>query len=391
MDIKAKVYKWLEEGVSKAQIARNLNLKISTFKYRLEQWVENEGFVIPSAKPKEVKPVEVKEAIQKDRRIKTLTEKERVRNKKYKELLVEVEDLEKQSVAVKALHKNPKRFAIKKSTRKGTSEATLIALFSDWHIEEQVTKEATSGLGFYNLEVSADRAKQCFSRLLRLVEIEQQNVAINTLVIGLLGDFISGDIHEDTSKSALLEPAHAIVRARNYINSGIRFLLENSDLNIKVVCHTGNHGRKDKNQLIANEAGNSLEYLMYHFLSADFANEKRVEFNIPEGYHSYLDVYGYTVRFHHGHAIRYGGGVGGITIPVNKAIAGWNEGRKADIDCFGHFHQALDGEVFICNGSMIGYNAYALFIKARFQEPKQMVFGIHSRVGKFVTRPILFK
>jgi len=393
--IQKKVYKWLSEGVPKAQIAQRLKLPVSTFKARLDMWVRKDEFILPPTPEKVLKPPmpqSAKEAIKSDRKIQGLTEKEKVTKKKYKALLAEVGILETERQAITGLHKNPKRFVVKKSLPSKKAEATYVGIFSDWHIEEEVNFEQTSGLSEYNLDISKARASQCFSRFLRLVEIEQQNTPINTAVLALLGDFISGDIHEDTSKSALLEPTFAIVRARDYISSGIHYLLENSDLTLKIVCHTGNHGRKGMGQLIANEAGNSLEYLMYHFLAAEFANEERVEFNIPEGYHSYLTLYdNYVIRFHHGHAIRYGGGVGGITVPVYKALANWNDGRKADIDCFGHFHQAFDGETFICNGSMIGYNAYGLYIKAKFQEPKQMCFAVHSRLGKILTRPILFR
>jgi hypothetical protein len=91
-----------------------------------------------------------------------------------------------------------------------------------------------------------------------------------------------------------------------------------------------------------------------------------------------------------GARIRYGGGVGGLTIPANKAITQWNRLKHADFDCFGHFHQAFDGGTFISNGSMIGYNAYAISIKAAYEEPVQMLFGIHSKLGKYITRSIKF-
>lgn len=331
------------------------------------------------------------EAVAKDKTVKRLSENERVTKKKYKLILEENERLEELVQGVHELSAQKTQIVIKPKSKSG-GEATMFAVASDWHIEEEVTLDQTSGLSEYDLNISKSRSEQFFQVALHLTEIERQHTDVNTLVVCLLGDFISSDIHEDTSKSALLEPIHAIKRCREYLDAGIRYLLENSDLNLKFVCHSGNHGRKDKGQLIANEAGNSLEYLMYHFLASDFRNEKRVEFMIPEGYHSYMRLYdNYTVRFHHGHAIRYGGGVGGITIPVNKAISAWNDGRKADLDVFGHFHQAFDGQNFICNGSMIGYSAYGLFVKGRYQRPQQMFFGIHNEHGKFVTRPILFE
>ena len=86
-----------------------------------------------------------------------------------------------------------------------------------------------------------------------------------------------------------------------------------------------------------------------------------------------------------------GGGVGGIYIPTNKAIGQWNKGRNVDLDVFGHFHQARDGGNFICNGSIIGYNAFAVSIKADFEAPRQQLFLIDSKHGRTCTWPILMK
>jgi hypothetical protein len=266
----------------------------------------------------------------------------------------------------------------------------MIALASDWHVEESVEPDAVNGLNFYNLEESKRRATKYFQVLLRLVQIEQKETNVNHLIVGLLGDFISGDIHEDIAKSVLLESTHALIRCQEYLVSGIDYLIENSDLKLTMVCHSGNHGRKDKEQMIANEAGNSMEYMMYHMLKIHYRGNDRVTFIIPESYHSYVTVYDKVIRFHHGHAVRYGGGVGGLTIPVNKAIAQWNRAKKADIDAFGHFHQIFDGGNFVTNGSMIGFNAYAISIKAAYEKPAQMLFGIHSKLGKYVVRPIFF-
>jgi hypothetical protein len=75
-----------------------------------------------------------------------------------------------------------------------------------------------------------------------------------------------------------------------------------------------------------------------------------------------------------------------------KAVAQWNTLRKADFECFGHFHTAFGfgGNSFVSNGAMIGYNAYALSVKAAYQDPIQMLFRVHSRLGKYITRSIKF-
>jgi len=81
--------------------------------------------------------------------------------------------------------------------------------------------------------------------------------------------------------------------------------------------------------------------------------------------------------------------VGGIYIPTNKAIAQWNKGVRADLDVFGHFHQFIDAGNFVANGSLIGYNAYALRIKADYEPPKQAFFLVNKRFNsKSIVTPI---
>lgn len=312
------------------------------------------------------------------------------KEKRYKRLLVEHQELREQLEATKHIGEVKARPIARPKGGKG--EATMVALLSDWHIEEQVTRESTNGRNEYNLELSRKRSEYYFTTLLKVIEIEQKSIAVKRLVVALLGDFFTGNIHEEAIETNLLGTTPAVRRAEEYLLSGIQYLLDNSSLELTVICHSGNHARITKKQRHGNEHAASLEYLMYHNMASYFRNEKRTEFIIPEAYHSYMTVYDTVLRFHHGHNIRYAGGIGGITTPVVKAINPWNTVRHADIDLFGHFHQAFDGGRFIANGSMIGFNGYAVAIKADYQPPCQVVFGIHSelQIAKYLTRYISF-
>jgi hypothetical protein len=87
----------------------------------------------------------------------------------------------------------------------------------------------------------------------------------------------------------------------------------------------------------------------------------------------------------------YGGGVGSIYIPVRKAIAQWQKIKPANLDVFGHFHNyKIDGDLFVLNGSLIGFNAFALAIKADYEKPRQAFFLIDKKRGKTVHCPIMF-
>jgi hypothetical protein len=274
---------------------------------------------------------------------------------------------------------------------KGTGEATVVLVASDWHIEERVDPRTVSGMNNYDLKLAEERAKRFFSSGLRLTNLLAQDIKIDTAVLALLGDFFSGDIHEEIAEVCQVPPTEAVVLAQNYIIGGIDFLLNNSKLKLVIPCHSGNHARTTKTTRFGTENGHSLEYLLYRHLEAYYRSEPRVQIHVAEGMHSYLNIYNHTVRFQHGHAIKYNGGVGGIYIPVNKAIGQWNKAKTVDLDVFGHFHQLRDGGNFICNGSMIGYNTFALSIKADYEPPKQTLFMIDKDKGRTCLWPILFK
>jgi len=306
--------------------------------------------------------------------------------RRYDEALKTIERQDKELRTVGDLGDGLQTFLIEPSTRSGTSEATAVMCASDWHVEENVGAEV-SGLNHFNLEIARNRATRFFQKGLRLVNLLAQDIKIPQIVMPLLGDFITNDIH-DTDMNEV-QPIAALIEAQNMIISGIEFLLAESNYNLIIPCHSGNHARTTQKTRFASEHGHSLEHLMYLHLATYFRDDPRVKFLIPEGMHSYVQIYDQTIRFHHGHAIKYGGGVGGIYIPVNKAIAQWNKGRHADLDVFGHFHQMRDGGNFICNGSLIGYNAFALSIKADFELPKQALFLIDKKRGRTCTWPIL--
>lgn len=307
----------------------------------------------------------------------------------YNESLKTIERLEsEQGITASLRHTDP--FIIEPHHGSGTSEATVVAVASDWHLEESVGPEV-GGLNVFNLEIAHQRVTKFFQSIARLTRLLQQDVAIPTMVLALLGDFISNNIHEEIAELAEVAPTHALMIAQNAIISGIKFLLKQTTCNFVIPCHSGNHARTTKTTRFSAENGHSLEYLMYLNLQMEFRNEPRVTFIVPASYHSYMNIYGTTVRFHHGHAVKYNGGVGGLTIPINKSISQWNKARHADLDVMGHFHQRFDGGNFIANGSLIGYNGFAVAIKASYEEPAQQLFLIDKKRGKTCVWPVLVK
>jgi hypothetical protein len=318
--------------------------------------------------------------------------------RRYESLLQEIQEKDETIEHLLALKeggtgKKPDLSKMKKS--KGTvGNATAVMVASDWHIEEQVDPSTVNGKNEYNLSIAEERAANFFRKGVFLTDLVRNGIRIDNLILAFLGDLISGYIHEELQEDNYLSPTEASLFVQDIICSGIDYLIKEGNFKqIVIPCCIGNHGRTTQKKRIATAYKNSYEWMMYKTLEKIYRNNEKVHFIVENGYHTYVNLYGkYNLRFHHGDAMRYGGGVGGITIPVNKAIAQWNKTEEAYLDVFGHFHQQMmDAGPYVCNGSLIGWNAFAVAIKAGYDDPKQSFFVIDQEKGKICDWPIFVK
>lgn len=263
-------------------------------------------------------------------------------------------------------------------------EATAILVLSDWHVEERVDPETHTGHGnAYTLEIAERRIQQVVQRASMLIEHEKALTGIRRVVVAALGDFISGHIHEDLVEITQLAPLTAIRWAGERLGGVIDAMREIAP--VMVVTASGNHGRSTMKPRMATENEHSFEQHLYLTMAAA---EKRsdVQWQIGKGYLNIADLDGFLVRFSHGHSLRFGGGVGGLTIPANKAIANWNTSKRCNLDVFGHWHTfSWLPYRFVANGCLIGHNAFADRIKAEYQPPSQTLIIVdhdHNRVTK---------
>ena len=335
----------------------------------------------------------VDEEIAVDTRLKRMAQEKRDVERKYKEVLQLLEQKDKELEEFGSFKNlidlaSTEPIEVKQKSHTG-SEVTPVLCFSDLHYEEYVDPRTINDLNAYNIDIAKYRSNKFFENSIKLIEMCRSKSDIKTLVLWLGGDMINGYIHEEYQETNLLSPIESSIEVFGLLISGIDYLLENSGCEeLIIVENVGNHGRTTKERRISTNVQTSYEWLIYNFIAKHYEKDKRVKFKFTRGYFNLLDVYGYTIRFHHGENCRYGGGVGGLTIPLNKAIAMWNQSKKADIDVLGHWHQRMCHKDFVVNGSIIGYNPYAMSIKAQFEKPQQSFFLVHPKWGKTVEAPI---
>jgi hypothetical protein len=341
----------------------------------------------------EKKQLTVQESIEEDRRIKSLQDKNADYKIKYEHLLKQVDKKDRiidlHTELSKIVSVSPIR--VNKSISK--SQATVLTALSDVHIEQRIDKASVNGLNEYNPDIAKIRINNYFINLVKLIKKERQDVVISNLVLSLLGDIIHGYIHEEYQQTNYMTPIQASLYAYELLLQGINYILENDDKleHITVVCKVGNHSRTTEKSYTDAEALMSHEYGIYKHLAKHFENEKRINFIIEESYLTYLDIYDKTIRFHHGHAFRYGGGVGGLYIPLLKYVSRLQEQRHADIDFIGHWHTHIHIPQALVNGCVCGFSAYSSKLGFKPEAPTQQFQLVDSQRGFTLNLPILLE
>ena len=307
------------------------------------------------------------------------------KDKEVKRLMEIIEEQEKQVEVALALADEVATVSSIPAIKTGKGgEAVAFAIASDWHVEETVDPKNVNNLNAYDLGIAQKRIRTFFQKVVRLTEIQRAGTKIDTLVLALLGDLMTGYIHEELRETNGLSPTETVLWLQDELASGLA-MLSPCFGRIIIPCSFGNHGRNTIKPRHATGARNSYEWMLYQIMRKQFP---QYEWRIADGYHNYLEVDGRVIRFHHGDDLKYQGGVGGLTIPVEKAIGQWNKAIPAHLDVFGHWHQSQQNPKWISNASLIGHNAYAIAIKAGFEPPSQTFFLMDRKRGRTITAPI---
>lgn len=259
-----------------------------------------------------------------------------------------------------------------------------IVQFSDWHIDEVVESKTVLGLNEYNPDIAQQRADMLFVKMCKLIEHHQENYDIREVVLALQGDFIGGWIHDELMQTNSSSPLNAIRTVRNMILSGMKYVQEHLDVEkIHVVCISGNHSRNTKKIQFANFNDVSLEYGMYkdiEEISRQIGLDK-FEFIIPAAEMTVVDMLGKRMLFAHGHEFKYAGGIGGIYPSMLRWFAKVAKVFRLDIAFIGHWHQSIFTQQCVVNGSLKGYDAYAMGKGLDFQPPSQNMTLLDSKYG----------
>lgn len=282
---------------------------------------------------------------------------------------------------------------VKFRKKKGGAAVIPIAFNSDEHYDEEFTLEQTNGINEQNPDLAEQKVANYIRRLLRLLDREALDNPVPFMVLPLMGDMISGELHAKDERVSSMTPTEASRFAYRLKRQIIDSLLASSPVEkIVIPCVDGNHGRTTAKRTPGLNQRYSHEHDVYLRLADhyDEKGESRVSFYIPQTDFAILPIVeGFTLCITHGDSVKGGGGIGGIAPSLLRAVSRWQQAYPAQLYALGHFHQLWDLGSVVMNPSAVGYNPFAASLGLAPSPPAQLYTALHTgRMMRAMTCPV---
>lgn len=263
---------------------------------------------------------------------------------------------------------------------------------SDLHWGEVVDAKQIGGVNAYSVAIAHERLRTLVEVAIDLLFNHIKAPSYPGIVLALGGDMVSGDIHEEltaTNESEIMKIVLDLWGAMTWV---IEHLADKFG-RVFVPCVSGNHGRATHKIRAKGRAFTSFDWLLYQFLAKRFESDTRVRFQIPDGSDAHYTVMGHRYLLTHGDQFRGGDGMIGALGPIIRGDHR-KRSRNAQIDMeydtmlLGHWHQLIQLQRLIVNGSLKGYDEYAYASNFSFEPPRQALWITHPRQGITFSAPV---
>jgi hypothetical protein len=285
-------------------------------------------------------------------------------------------------------------------TLPGNSEqgrAVGLIHLSDLHCGEVVRLEEAAGINEYNPDIFRRRLRRMIDASMRILPRWASDCDLKGVVVALNGDLISGDIHAELRETNALTSHEQVALATDELAAGIRKLADQFG-GVLVTVTPGNHGRTTEKTHAKRMAALSYDVMIGNILAREFANDDRVTVNTASGADIVFPLFGWSVLQTHGDSMGTGGGQGfaGPELPIVRGgkkikLSGFATGERYDIILTAHYHTSSNPGTVLANGSVVGFNEYAVRIRALPEPPQQWLALIHERWGLRERVPVVLE
>lgn len=278
----------------------------------------------------------------------------------------------------------PKHKSLTKSVFDKDHTEIAALVFSDPHLSETIRFEDTNGINKYGSVITANRMFRIFDAFKRILRGHQTMYAIDKIWLLLLGDMISGSIHEELIlTNDLLDIPAAVLMARLLIMAIHE--LKTLGLPIEIDATVGNHARTLVKMPAKRQAQLSFDWMIYVMVQQAFQNDRQVKIRVHTGQFGMVQQYGHRVVFEHGYGAKNGDEVNVekriramFDSPIYRKATGL-KGTSLDYVILADKHQFKFGERWMVNGCLSGSNEYGMANRFEPIGALQGMFGISRK------------
>jgi hypothetical protein len=279
-------------------------------------------------------------------------------------------------------------------TRKAKSGLTgvPVTIWSDWHLGEVVQRHEVNGVNEFNLDIADARIRRLVNCTIDLCFSHMTNPEYPGIVVALLGDILSGELHPEHAETNELDISPQILWSRDRIIWALQTM---ADVFKKVFVPVapGNHGRdpRDRRPRTKRYVYRNFDWLLACLVEQHFKDvgDDRIQFFIPPTGEARFDVYGHRYMGIHGDdmGVKGGDGIIGAIGPIMRGEIKMRHSqaqidRDYDTLIMGHWHQTLNLPRAIVNNSLKGYDEFARrVLRAPAMPPSQSLWFNHPKHG----------
>lgn len=277
--------------------------------------------------------------------------------------------------------------AAKINPKKSSSAHEMVLMLSDAHFSEVVDPRIAMGIE-YNETVAQHRLERIRDVVLRYKQLRETSYPVRKLTVAVLGDMLSGDIHEELEISNESSMPVALVKLA-YLLHDMGISLAEHFPEVEFVFIPGNHPRLTKKPRFKGKTTTNWEYVLGKFVEA--LAQKSYKVSVPLAMIYIHKVFNWRLGMSHGDAVKSNSFAG---IP----FYGMRQRREAiqalmrhlgepgiDYLLLGHFHQptVLEGtdSTIIINGAVKGGDEYSLGTYLSSNDPVQYLLTFHEKHG----------
>lgn len=274
----------------------------------------------------------------------------------------------------------------RKAADRKTDSAVPFAFLSDWHLDEVVNRAQVSGVNEFNRKIAEVRCENFFDNTVRLTKHFISGIRYDGIYMPMGGDLFSGNIHEELKQTNEATIIDSVLYWVPRVASGIQYLADSFG-HVHIPCVVGNHGRLTHKPVAKFRAQDNFDYLFYNMIAMHLRADDRITWDISAAADCMINVLDTAILLTHGDQFRGGSGIAGLLSPL---LLGDHRKRKRqaairrpyDWMCYGHWHSLVLGvRGLLGNGSLKGYDEYAMVSNFDYEPPQQALWLVQPRKG----------